>query len=1266
MFHDGNGAVPYPGATQGGTPESSGRAPNRISQRAMTFPSSSSHSSHQAGLAGVLERLASALGIRRRSALLLLLALVVAFGTVITMLPVRHAGARRQAQQQLNAIAEQRVRQLLDWRQERLSDGWFFSSARFAAEDVQRWLEDPASAEARELVADWLGSLQGEHRYYQVMILDRRLERRLALPAEAAELTLSEKRRMNEVLQSGEVVLTDLEIDPGSGRVFCDVLFPIFSDRRRQQPPFAAGLLRANARSSLFPRLQRWPIPSRSAETMLVRREGDEVLYLNDLRHSDHTALSLRRPLSDTQLPAAQALRGETDPFEGIDYRGVPVVAVGRHIPGTAWALVAKVDRQEIYGPIRAQLLAESAVLGSALLASAMAGAFLWQKQRSSLLRGAAAEWERTFDSVPDLISICDKQKRVLRVNRALAERMGRSKADCIGLPCPEWVLGGSPPLLESLHQQTDTGRQPPRTGMLDPRLSGDFHITTAPLFDERGLLTGTVHVARDITERKKAEEALCESREAALRSMADAEMARREAEVAALALRQSEALLQKALEAPTVGVLFFSLNGQIHRANATFERLCGYDSAELAQLPNWMALTAPEFWDATRGVAKELMERGSTAPYEKQMVRKDGTRWWGVFAPTLLSGQGADAECVEFILDITERKRTEEALRESHERIKRVLEVETVGVIFWDLSTGCMTDANDTFLRMMGYHRGEVEAGELSWQRLTPPEYLEASLAEFRKFQTTGRVGPYEKEYYRKDGTRQWLVFAGSSLGNNASVEFCVDISARKRAEEALRESESRFRTLADNMSQFAWMTDEHGTVSWYNQRWYEYTGATEEEMRGRGWMKVHHPSHVDRVVERLQQSLDTGEPWEDVFPLRRQDGQYRWFLSRALPIRDDSGRIVRWFGTNTDITAQKEAEESLRQSEANYRAVFEQAAIGIGRVSFADAQWIDVNETFCRMLGYSPAEMRATPWPRITHPEDVEKDLIPFRQMAAGELNSYSMEKRLLHKQGHHLWARLTLSLVRDAKGRPDYEVAIIEDITERVHAEESLKASLREKEVLLKEIHHRVKNNMQVLSSLVSLQAKSLVDGHPAQISGSPALGHPDAEMLLSAFDDLRNRVRSMALIHEKLYQSENLAAVDFAAYAESLLQSLWHAHRCTAAIQLNLDLEPMSLSVDRAVPCGLLLNELASNALKHAFRGRSRGTVTVASRHRDGHLRLTVTDDGVGLPPGLDWRQASTLGLQLVQMLSRQMQAQVDARQPEQGGTEFELTFPAVTG
>lgn len=163
---------------------------------------------------------------------------------------------------------------------------------------------------------------------------------------------------------------------------------------------------------------------------------------------------------------------------------------------------------------------------------------------------------------------------------------------------------------------------------------------------------------------------------------------------------------------------------------------------------------------------------------------------------------------------------------------------------------------------------------------------------------------------------------------------------------ENALRESEARFRELADNISQFAWTADARGWIYWYNKRWHDYTGTTLEEMQGWGWQKVHHPGHVNRVVQRIRQSFETGTPWEDTFPLRSKHGNYRWFLSRALPIRNEAGDVIRWFGTNTDVTEQIEAENALRQSEQELRNARDAAEAALQNLRDTQASLIEAEK--------------------------------------------------------------------------------------------------------------------------------------------------------------------------------------------------------------------------------------------------------------------------------------------------------------------------------
>jgi len=215
------------------------------------------------------------------------------------------------------------------------------------------------------------------------------------------------------------------------------------------------------------------------------------------------------------------------------------------------------------------------------------------------------------------------------------------------------------------------------------------------------------------------------------------------------------------------------------------------------------------------------------------------------------------------------------------------------------------------------------------------------------------------------------------------------------------------------------------------------------------------------------------------------------------------------------------------------------------------------------------------------ITHPDDLETDLGHVRDLLAGSIGNYQMEKRYFHKEGHIVYVQLSVSLFRDAEGAPLYFIKQVKDITQRKEDEEQTKASLREKEVLLKEIHHRVKNNLQIVSTLLDLQSE-----------------HTQDQQAQEMFKESRGRAKSMALIHERLYRSQDLARVNFNEYIQQLAQDLYHAYRLSSdEIVLHVEVAAPPLPIDIAIPCGLLLNELMSNCLKHAFAHTPDGWIRV---------------------------------------------------------------------
>ena len=321
-------------------------------------------------------------------------------------------------------------------------------------------------------------------------------------------------------------------------------------------------------------------------------------------------------------------------------------------------------------------------------------------------------------------------------------------------------------------------------------------------------------------------------------------------------------------------------------------EAVFGWTAEEAIGQPSSIMFT-PEDREAGQDAREtETACREGSAPNVRWHVRKDGSR---VFiegsVTTLHHSDGSLRGFLKIGQDVTERRTADERLRDA-------FAIKTVGVIFWGPDFR-LIEINDAFLAMSGFSR--EEALGKTWQELTPEEFHPASLKAVEQLMTLGEATPYEKQYFRKDGSRWWGLFAPRRVGDEA-VEFVLDVTDRKRTGEALRESEARFRAVANLVPDFLWSSDPTGRVTWFNERWFAYTGQSDEQAQGYGWLDVLHPEDRERSLADFQ-ALNEGKPFSGEHRIRRADGQYRWFLTRAELTRDEAGRTAQCFGAATDV---------------------------------------------------------------------------------------------------------------------------------------------------------------------------------------------------------------------------------------------------------------------------------------------------------------------------------------------------------------------------
>ncbi|RPI73119.1 MAG: PAS domain S-box protein [Ignavibacteriales bacterium] len=477
------------------------------------------------------------------------------------------------------------------------------------------------------------------------------------------------------------------------------------------------------------------------------------------------------------------------------------------------------------------------------------------------------------------------------------------------------------------------------------------------------------------------------------------------------------------------------------------------------------------------------------------------------------------------------------------------------------------------------------------------------------------------------------------------------TDITKKDAAERALYESEERFRLMADASPSLIWMTDADNNLEYMNRTKLDFLGLEFNDLaKGQEWLNTRYADDREKFAKEFDAAAKKLRIFTTEVMVKNSKGESRWLLETGAPRFLKDGTFAGYIGSGIDITESRNAriklEEALREKEAllrelkDYKYALDQSSI----VAITDQKGIikHANDNFCKISKYSKEELLGQDHRIINskfHPKEFIKDL--WQTIGNGKV--WRGELRNRAKDGSLYWVNTTIIPFLNEKGKPYQYVAIRNDITEKQVQQIKLEKSLKDKEVLLKEIHHRVKNNLQVISSLLNLQR-----------------GYIHDESMLNIFRSSQSRISAMALIHEKLYGSENLSNIDFKDYVFSITKNLLETYRnSTQDIKINLDIEDIALTVDTSINFGLIINELVSNSLKYAFQKKEKGIIDITLyRKKNNKLVLKVSDNGIGLPENFKMKRRNSLGLELVSNIVEQLQGKLEIS--KNGKTEFKIS------
>gem|GEM_PF-5490011 len=710
--------------------------------------------------------------------------------------------------------------------------------------------------------------------------------------------------------------------------------------------------------------------------------------------------------------------------------------------------------------------------------------------------------------------------------------------------------------------------------------------------------------------------------------------------------LRLSEDRLSKILKAANDGYWDWNLKTNEVYFDPRYYEMAGYKVNEFpGNLEEFTKRVHRDDVDNVRNnIEKHL--RGETERYEVEFrIKAKSGRWMWILSRGMIVEYDEHGKPERFIgthTDITDRKRVEYELKLSEEKFKILFEYAPDGYYINDMK-GRFVEGNRAAEQIVGYSKDELIGKNIFNLNLVQKKHLPRISKLLMEAALGNKFSNEEFTLIRKDGKHINIEISGYPIkihGEKFVLGTLRDITEIKKAEKALRESEVKYRTIFETSSDAMFVmyndifTDcNEATLKMFKCSRNDIVGSTPYKFSPR--VQPDGRDSKNAALEYINGALG-GNPQFFEWLHCTLDGEE--FPAEVSLNNFKVGKDTFIMARVRDITERKRTEETLHR----WANIFKNTGLGIviGGVDKEKTMEL-MNPAFAEMHGYSMDELQGESIARI-FPED--------------ELGKVLENIKIAHKKGHHVFeadhmrrdgtrfpSLIDVTAVKDKNGKILYRIVNVNDITEKKKVEDALKKSLKEKDVLIREIHHRVKNNLQIIHSLISMQQRGLKDKNA-----------------IENFEETKSRVLVMARVHELLYGSDNLAEINFRKYLESMAKELVSGSDIANKVNLKYDIQEVFLHIEIAVPCGLIVNELITNSLKYAFQNFKKGEIFIKFYKSGNNAELTVEDNGTGLPDYVDLKNPTGFGLKLVSILTEQLDGTVQVNKNK--GTKFIITFP----